>query len=602
MSSAKALDIHFWYYIGDVSCDRQTYGLARDKSIRDFMQGVATVVGCPMVKLRLWKPRDHLTSGLQGQTHLARRLRAYEDNLVSFCDEIPWDKYHDPVSSLFPTLSRKNRQTALVIEGPQPDPPTQGVQPSDDEDDHEEGGDAVAALAKIFAKSTKSMDRMSPSVSAQPPHYFTRQSSDAPILDGRYASSILGVAAPVEVSHPAFATFLGCANDASLSVPDDVVKTTAQFMLCQSQIATAEKLRRDTRKHLKKLVGYSVGQKLNWYGTSSDHIMTLALEVEPYEQASLALIEEKAELGTSGEGSVQGSFSYYEYWNDDDRKNLLQACFCPSFIVSVAGPWLVVCGAIYTSLPIVHRLTDYIWLGYSRAIDDAYTLRVARVFYALRLGIQSLKTYYETLKYNPEDTTSRYFPLATSCILPNGEKLEFKYETPLKVGDLSCVTYLATDCKNPQRRFVVKFVERYGESAHKLLAENNLAPKLLYYGDVWTTPTEAVGCRPRQMVVMEYIHGKTAADLKEVPQCVRDVVQHALDLLHAKGMDSDDLGEGRGDDDLSNRIKIIDFDWAGKEGTVRYPHYIAQIGWVEGVEDYALILASHDNAMVRKLR
>lgn len=266
----------------------------------------------------------------------------------------------------------------------------------------------------------------------------------------------------------------------------------------------------------------------------------------------------------------------------------------------------------------MHRLTDYIWLGYSRAIDDAYTLRVARVFYALRLGIQRLKTYYETLNYNPEDTTSRYFPLATSCTLPNGEKLEFKYETPLKVGDPSCVTYLATDCKDPQRQFVVKFVERYGESAHKLLAENNLAPKLLYYGDVWTTPMEAVGCRPRQMVVMEYIRGKTAADLEEVPQCVRDTVQHAVDLLHAKGMvhgdirlpnvviqDSDDLGEGRGDDgedNLANRIKIIDFDWAGKEGTVRYPHYIAQTGWVEGVEDYALILASHDNAMVRKLR
>ncbi len=172
----------------------------------------------------------------------------------------------------------------------------------------------------MFAKSIKLMDRTTPSLSAQPPHYFTRQSSDAPILDGRYASSLLGVAAPVEVSHPAFATFLGCVNDASLSVPDDIVKTTAQFMLGQSQIATAERLRTDTRKHLRKLVGYSARQNVNWNGTGSDQIITLGLKVEPYGQASLALVEEKAELGTSGEGSVQGSFSYYEYWNDDDSK------------------------------------------------------------------------------------------------------------------------------------------------------------------------------------------------------------------------------------------------------------------------------------------
>ncbi len=94
------------------------------------------------------QPRDHLASGLQGQTVLAQRLRAYENDFVSFCDVIPWDKYHDPVSSLFPPLSRKNRQTALIIAGPRPDPPTQGVQSSDDEDDHEEGRNAVAALAK----------------------------------------------------------------------------------------------------------------------------------------------------------------------------------------------------------------------------------------------------------------------------------------------------------------------------------------------------------------------------------------------------------------------------------------------------------------------
>ncbi|KAH9900882.1 hypothetical protein C8Q73DRAFT_786312 [Cubamyces lactineus] len=444
--------------------------------------------------------------------------------------------------------------------------------------------------------------------------------SDAPILDGRYAShNIPRVAAPVEIYHPAFAIFLGHANDPILSVPDDIVKTTAQFMLSQSQIATAENQRTNTRLHLGNLLGIPAIQNLNRNRTSSDHIITIPAEEKICEQAALAIVEEKGELGTSGEPSVQGSFSYYEFWNDADRPKLLQACSCPSFIISVAGPWLVICGAIYTSLPIVHRLTDYIWLGYGRAIDDAHVLRVARILYALRLGMQSLKTYYETLEYDPEDTTSRYFPLATSYVQPNGEKVEFKYNAPLKVGDLSCVTYLATDCRDPQRKFIVKFVERYGEKAHKLLAENQLAPDLLYYGDVWTIPEAARGSRPRQMVVMEYIRGRTAAELKEVPQCVRDAVKRALGLLHEKKMvhgdirlpnvmiqDCDEGEEGDGDaadggDKLADRVRLIDFDWAGDEGTVRYPHFLSRQGRVAGVEDYGFILAAHDDAMVRKL-
>ncbi|KAJ8483069.1 hypothetical protein ONZ51_g4948 [Trametes cubensis] len=444
--------------------------------------------------------------------------------------------------------------------------------------------------------------------------------SNAPILDGRYAShSIPRVAAPVEIHHPAFAIFLGHVNDPTLSVPDDTVKTTAQFMLSQSQIATVENQRTNIRLHLGNLLGISAIPNPNWNRTSSHHVVTIPAEANFGEQAALAIVEEKGELGTNGEPSVQGSFSYHAFWNDADRPKLLKACPCPSFIISVAGPWLVICGAIYSSLPVVHRLTDYIWLGYSRAIDDGHILRVARIFYALHLGMQNLKTYYETLEYNPEDTTSRYFPLATSYVQPNGEKVEFKYKAPLKVGDLSCVTYLATDCRDPQRKLIVKFVERYGEKAHKLLAENQLAPELLYYGDVWTILEAARGSRPRQMVVMEYIRGRTAAELKEVPQCVRDAIKRALELLHEKKMVHGDIrlpnviiqdrdegeegdgGNAYGGDKLADRVKLIDFHWAGDEGTVRYPHFLSRQGRVAGVEDYGFILAAHDDAMVRKL-
>ena len=180
--------------------------------------------------------------------------------------------------------------------------------------------DDLPDLVTVFAKSTRLTDSSSPSVCAQPPNYCTRQTSDAPILDGRYAShSIPRVAAPVEIHHPAFAIFLGHVNDPTLSVPDDTVKTTAQFMLSQSQIATVENQRTNIRLHLGNLLGISAIPKPNWNRTSSHHVITIPAEANFGEQAALAIVEEKGELGMNGEPSVQGSFSYHAFWNDADR-------------------------------------------------------------------------------------------------------------------------------------------------------------------------------------------------------------------------------------------------------------------------------------------
>ena len=113
---------------------------------------------------------------------------------------------------------------------------------------------------------------------------------------------------------------------------------------------------------------------------------------------------------------------------------------------------------------------------------------------------------------------------------------------------------------------------------------------------------------------MDYVAGRTAAELGEVPESVRDAVRRALEILHGQGLVHGDIrlpnviiedcdDEGTEDEEsIGAHTRIVDFDWAGHEGVVRYPHDLSQGQWVEGVEDYALIRASHDNAMVEKLR
>ena len=121
------------------------------------------------------------------------------------------------------------------------------------------------------------------------------------------------------------------------------------------------------------------------------------------------------------------------------------------------------------------------------------------------------------------------------------------------------------------------------------------------------------------MVVMECVDGPTAYAMRlaspgPLPEGVRRAIRRAVKLLHDAGMVHGDIrpenvmvanptgAEADGDGDLEKRVRIVDFDWAGEEGVVRHPHDLSQGQWVEGVEDYALIKATHDDAMADRLR
>ena len=60
------------------------------------------------------------------------------------------------------------------------------------------------------------------------------------------------------------------------------------------------------------------------------------------------------------------------------------------------------------------------------------------------------------------------------------------------------------------KNIVVKFVHRYNEEAHELLAANDVAPKLLFYGKVSSVRDTHPSCGSLNMVVMDYIDGLTA--------------------------------------------------------------------------------------------
>jgi len=115
-----------------------------------------------------------------------------------------------------------------------------------------------------------------------------------------------------------------------------------------------------------------------------------------------------------------------------------------------------------------------------------------------------------------------------------------------------------------------------------------------------------------KMVVMEYVEGKTlrAWAGRKLPQDVIDAVKAGVDALHAEDFVHGDLHgpkimiadappEGAAEGD---RVRFVDFDWAGKAGEFRYPvHLGSYICKTAGVSDHVHIEMEHDRKMLAML-
>ena len=109
------------------------------------------------------------------------------------------------------------------------------------------------------------------------------------------------------------------------------------------------------------------------------------------------------------------------------------------------------------------------------------------------------------------------------------------------------------------------------------------------------------------MVVMEYIDGKTLAQVKEemneqTTQKVRLELQCALDLLHDNGLVFGDLRPPNVMITKAHEVKLTDFNWAGEKGQAKYPYLISpEVDWPEGVKALAVMETDHDLDNLSKL-
>ena len=255
---------------------------------------------------------------------------------------------------------------------------------------------------------------------------------------------------------------------------------------------------------------------------------------------------------------------------------------------------------------IVQPVTDYVCAAVDRSLDiESHITKVARIFYALKTNLERLKLYYEKVQSAGDfSVDSRYFPSITAYRHEN-KTIEFEYVGFLK-NCPDCITLRAMTKTKPAQDIVVKFVERYGERAHCLLADVDLAPKILFYGSPHLSK-EQPSYDSISMVVMEYIDGESLAKAKpslnkEATDMVRSQLEQALGLLHRHGFVFGDLRSPNVIITKKNEVKLIGFDWAGEEGQAKYPYLInPDIDRPESVKALAFIQKAHDLEMLNRM-
>lgn len=276
------------------------------------------------------------------------------------------------------------------------------------------------------------------------------------------------------------------------------------------------------------------------------------------------------------------------------------------FLLATGGPWFTIMGAVFTDKVVVQRLTDFVWAGASSALNEPQCHRIAHVLYSLRQNIVKLQDYYLGIKVERTDgpVLSRFFPSINAYHDESTKKVtNFTYVQPLE-KDATCVTFLAQTDEEPPKSIVVKFVERYGDAAHRLLEAQDMAPQLLYYGKVGVNQGDPTYGHLR-MVVMEYINGRTVREAyksNELPPTLIEQVKKPLDHLHENGLVFGDLRDANIMITKHGDVKLIDFDWAGEEQQSRYPLFLSnEIKWADGAGPGRMIEKKHDIEMLRKL-
>ncbi len=292
------------------------------------------------------------------------------------------------------------------------------------------------------------------------------------------------------------------------------------------------------------------------------------------------ILEVKNEKGDGGGDPYMQAICYYlkqlkrfKVYNNGELPTfeapclLLELCgnsFGVSGIVNL--PDCVVCEPLTNLIPLL------------RDLGFASNLFVARLIASMKVCIRDL----QNLSGKFPDLTS--FPAYFEFEIPSG-KIILNYEE--RIDD--SMVFKATDIRGGA--YAVKFVEKpYGFEAHELAMTMKFAPSLI---------TCARAPPYFLAIVMEWIDCRDIEAL-DFP-IILPQIEEFVKGFHGRGMVHGDLRRNNLKVTLDGkRLIVLDFDWSGKEGIVRYPPFMnTAIAWPARAKTGQFISKEHDIFWIR---
>ena len=252
-------------------------------------------------------------------------------------------------------------------------------------------------------------------------------------------------------------------------------------------------------------------------------------------------------------------------------------------------------GAVWTGRPHLQVLAPTLPMFYHNS-DVEMRARAARYFGAAKKALRALNKYYSTeipliksISRGPDDQLA--FPYPNSFSLEGSVTQKFEYLGYVNVGKL------IFKGRGNGENICIKFVRQYSKEAHCLCQSMGFAPALRGFETV---------CGGWIMVVMdllgnEYVELGALNSLdafeKEIRRNLQEEIRRKLEQLHQHSYAHGDIRSTNimvkktGED----RVMLVDFDWAGRIGEVRYPMNMnTKIARPAGVYGGELIMANHD--------
>jgi len=179
-----------------------------------------------------------------------------------------------------------------------------------------------------------------PSESAQTENYTANQSNPtAAILDGRYTDD-LTAGLPIQLYHPAFATFIALRDDHSDNIPEETFVQTARLFSGLSELVVSQDAERtlDVRSTLSAILGIPLVGVFNSDDTYQDFVYQVRTpKLGPVALAAPVMVEIQPEIGGNTDPTVQVSFSYRKY------HSLPEVCTSDHFLLAIISLTQIIC-------------------------------------------------------------------------------------------------------------------------------------------------------------------------------------------------------------------------------------------------------------------